>query len=172
MTSPGDLVEAMVEAGDLVEAMVEAGDLVEAMVEAGWQQIRWEAARRRCCRPVWSSTSSRARRRARRTLDGQQLDDGLAGGPDSSSGEAVKLVARGGRMVVGWGRCGRTVAQTQVLRAGVPWSSRAGLRGSTRTRLARRTKATAALLGPDFHTFRVPGLSKVLRLPAIVGSLR
>ena len=61
-------------------------------------------------------------------------------------------------MVVGWGRCGRTVAQTQVLRVGVPWSSRAGLRGSTRTRVAAARKSTArsaALLGPDFHTFRV-----------------
>ena len=28
--------------------------------------------------------------------------------------------ARGDRMVVGWGRCGRTMTQTQVLRAGVP----------------------------------------------------
>ena len=94
-----------------------------------WQQIGWEAARRRCCRPVWSSTSSRACPRPRRTLDGQQLDDGLAGGPDSSSGPPVKLFARGGQMVVAWGRCGSTVTQTQVLRAGVPWSSRAGLRG-------------------------------------------
>ena len=34
--------------------------------------------------------------------------------------------ARGDRIVVGWGRCGRTMTQTQVLRAGVPWSSRAG----------------------------------------------
>ena len=57
---------------------------------------------------------------ARRTLEGQQLDDGLAGGPDSSSGPLAKLVARGGRMVVGWGRWGRAIAQTPVLRAGVP----------------------------------------------------
>ena len=132
----------------------------------GWQQIGWAAARGRCCRPVWSRTSSRACPRPRRTLDGQQLDDGLAGGPDSSSGPPVKLSARGGQMVVGWGRCGRTVTQTQSLRAGVPWSSRAGLRGSTRTRVATRTKFTTAPLGPRFsHLTRVPGLSKVLRLP-------
>ena len=121
----------------------------------GWQQVGWEAARRRCCRPVWSSTSSRACPRPRRSLDGQQLDDGLAGGPDSSSGPPVKLVARGGQMVFGWGRCSRRIAQTQVLRAGAPWSSRAGLRGSTRTLFAVPPKSTTAPLGPDFHTFRV-----------------
>ena len=70
----------------------------------GWQQIGWAAARRRCCRPVWSSTSSRACPRPRRTLEAQQLDDGLARGPDSSSGPPVKFIARGGQAVVGWGR--------------------------------------------------------------------
>ena len=95
-------------------------DVIARSSRRGWQQIGWEAARRRCCRPVWSSTSSRSCPRPRRTLEGQQLDDGLAGGPDSSSGPPVKLLARGGQMVVGWGHCVRTVTQTQVLRAGVP----------------------------------------------------
>ena len=106
----------------------------------GWQQICWASARGRCCRPVWSSTSSRACPRPRRTLDGQQVDDGLAGGPDSSSGPPVKLVARGGRVVVGWGSCGSTVTQTQVLRAAVPWSSRAGLRGQHEDPVRRATQ--------------------------------
>ena len=75
-------------------------------------------------------------------------------------------------MVVGWGHCGRTVTQTQVLRAGLPWSSRAGLRGSTRTRVATLTKFTTAPLGPRFSHLARPGLSKVLRLPVIVGSLQ
>ena len=134
----------------------------------GWQQIGWAAARRRCCRPVWSSTSSRACPRPRRTLDGQQVDDGLAGGPDSSSGPPVKLVARGGRVVVGWGSCGSTVTQTQVLRAAVPWSSRAGLRGYTRKALSRPHQSHPQLRwGPDFSHLARPGLSKVLRLPNI-----
>ena len=59
-------------------------------------------------------------------------------------------------MVVGWGRWGRTVTQTQVLRAGVPWSSRAGLRGSTRKALGRPHQSLRSSAGaPIFHTLRV-----------------
>ena len=130
----------------------------------GWQQIGWEAARRRCCRPIWSSTSSRACPRPRRTLDGQQLDDGLAGGPDSSSGPPVKLVARGGRVVVGWGSCGSTVTQTQVLRAGVPWSSRAGLRGQHEDPDGRATQIHLSSAGAPIFTPFASGIVKVPRL--------
>ena len=75
-------------------------------------------------------------------------------------------------MVVGWGRWGGTVTQTQVLRAGVPWQSRAGEAAERNRRSAATGKATAALLGPRFSHLSRPGLSKVLRLPAIVGSLQ
>ena len=144
--------------------MVGSDDVVAMSSRRGWQQIGWAVARRRCCRPVWSSTSSRACPRPRRTLEGQQLDGGLAGGPDSSSGPPVKLVARGGRLVVGWGSCGSTVTQTQVLRAAVPWSSRAGLRGSTRKALHRPHQSHRSSAGPRFSHLSRPGLSKVPRL--------
>ena len=67
-------------------------------------------------------------------------------------------------MVVGWGHCGRTITQTQVLRVGVPWSSRAGCVARREKLLAVPTKATAATLGPGFSHLARPGLSKVLRL--------
>ena len=51
-------------------------------------------------------------------------------------------------MVVGWGRCGRTVTQTHVLRAGVPWSSRAGHAWLDEDPVRRAPQVHQAPLGP------------------------
>ena len=63
-------------------------------------------------------------------------------------------------MVVGWGRWGRAIAQTPVLRAGVPWSSTAGLRGSTRKALRRPHQIHHSSAGAPIFTPFASGIVK------------